>query len=55
MAKKKEEIEKRQQADVVKTGGEQIEYFQPATDVRETSDALILQFDMPGVSSRTLN
>lgn len=54
MAKKKEEIEKRQQADVVRTGGEQIEYFQPATDVRETSDALILQFDMPGVSSENI-
>jgi len=48
---KKQEIEKRQQADVVRTEGEQKEYFQPATDVRETSDALILQFDMPGVNS----
>jgi HSP20 family molecular chaperone IbpA len=48
---KKQEIEKRQQADVVRTDGDQKEYFQPATDVRETSDALILQFDMPGVNS----
>ena len=48
---KKQEIEKRQQADVARTEGEQKEYFQPATDVRETSDALILQFDMPGVNS----
>lgn len=51
---KKEEIAKRQQADVVRTGKEQAEYFQPATDVRETGEELILHFDMPGVSSQNV-
>lgn len=53
MAKNKE-IAKRPQADVVRSGPEKEEYFQPATDVREAGEELILHFDMPGVSSRNV-
>jgi HSP20 family protein len=53
MAKNKE-IAKRRQADVVRSGPEKEEYFQPATDVRETGEELILHFDMPGVSSENV-
>ncbi|MBN2316242.1 MAG: Hsp20/alpha crystallin family protein [Sedimentisphaerales bacterium] len=49
MAKK--EITKREKADVVSTEKEKAQYYQPATDVRETEKEVILQFDMPGVSS----
>lgn len=51
---KKEEIAKRQKADVIRANKEQAEYFQPATDVRETGEELILHFDMPGVSSENV-
>ena len=44
-----ESIEKRQQADVVRRD-DQAKCFQPAVDIRETPDDLVLQFDMPGVS-----
>jgi len=52
MAKK--EITKREKADVVQTVKEQTQYFQPATDVRETDKEVVLQFDMPGVSSENV-
>jgi HSP20 family protein len=52
MAKK--EITKREKADVVQTDKEQIQYFQPATDVREMDKEVVLQFDMPGVSSENV-
>ena len=52
MAKK--EITKREKADVVQTDKEQIQYFQPATDVREMDKEVVLQFDMPGVSSESV-
>jgi len=29
---------------------EHVQYFQPAVDIRETADEVVLQFDMPGVS-----
>jgi HSP20 family protein len=51
---KKEEITKRQKSDVIRANKEQAEYFQPATDVRETGEELILHFDMPGVSSENV-
>jgi HSP20 family protein len=51
---KKEEIAKRQKSDVIRANKEQAEYFQPATDVRETGEELILHFDMPGVSSENV-
>lgn len=43
-------IEKRQSGDVVRTDPEKPQYFQPSTDVRETKEQIIIQFDMPGVS-----
>ena len=45
-----QEIIKREQADAVSSGSENKKYYQPATDVRETADQVILTFDMPGVS-----
>ena len=44
------EIEKRQQADVTRANQE-AHYFQPSTDVRETEEQIVIQFDMPGVGS----
>jgi HSP20 family protein len=52
MAKK--EMTKHEKVDVVRTEKEQIKYYQPATDVRETNQEVILQFDMPGVSSENV-
>lgn len=46
-----QEIEKRQQANVVRMDQEKTGYFQPSTDVRETEDEIVIHFDMPGVSS----
>lgn len=48
-----QEIEKRQQADV-KRAPQAARYFQPSTDVRETKDQIMIQFDMPGVSSENV-
>ena len=45
-----QEIEKRQQADVTRAHQE-TRYFQPSTDVRETEEKIVIQFDMPGVGS----
>ena len=52
MAKK--EIAKHEKVNVVRTEKEQTQYYQPATDVRETDQEVILQFDMPGVSSESV-
>ena len=52
MAKK--EIAKHEKVNVVRTEKEQTQYYQPATDVRETDQEVILQFDMPGVSSENV-
>ena len=43
-------LNKREQSDVKRSNPDQIQCFQPATDIRETSDAILLRFDMPGVS-----
>ena len=48
-----QEIEKRQQADVTRATQE-THYFQPSTDVRETEQQIVIQFDMPGVSSENV-
>lgn len=48
------EITKREKADVVQTDKQQTQYFQPATDVRETEQEVVLKFDMPGVSSENV-
>ncbi|MCF7974762.1 MAG: Hsp20/alpha crystallin family protein [Phycisphaerae bacterium] len=50
-----QQIEKRQSADVARADQEKPQYFQPSTDVRETDDQIIIQFDMPGVSSDNVN
>ena len=46
-----QEIEKRKPSDVVKAQTAKKTYFQPATDVCETDNHIVIQFDMPGVSS----
>jgi len=43
-----ETLAKKEQADVVRRQ-EQTEYYQPAVDIRETPEDVIIQFDMPGV------
>ena len=44
-------LAKRDQAEVVrKESKEETVFFRPATDVFETSEAVFLRFDMPGVS-----
>ena len=44
----RDKLAKKEQADVVRRQ-EQTQYYQPAVDIRETSEEVILQFDMPGV------
>jgi len=41
-------LDKSEQADVVRRQ-EQSGYYQPAVDIKETPDEVVLQFDMPGV------
>ena len=41
-------LDKSEQADVVRRQ-EQSVYYQPAVDIKETPDEVVLQFDMPGV------
>lgn len=48
-------IEKRKPTDVVQTQPEKKTYFQPPTDVRETESHIVIQFDMPGVSSENVD
>jgi HSP20 family molecular chaperone IbpA len=44
------EMTKREQADVTRVEKDNTRYFQPATDVHETPEYIVMQFDMPGVS-----
>ena len=44
-----ETLAKKEHADVVRRK-EQADYYQPAVDIRETPEEVILQFDMPGVA-----
>ena len=44
----RDKLAKKEQADVVRRQ-EQTQHYQPAVDIRETSEEVILQFDMPGV------
>ena len=46
-----QEIVERPKADVARRDNSTETYFRPATDVWETEDAVLLKFDMPGVSS----
>jgi len=43
-----DKLEKSKQADVVRRQ-EQARYYQPAVDIKEESDKVVLHFDMPGV------
>jgi len=42
-------LEKSKQTDVVHRQ-EEARYYQPAVDIKEASDEVVLQFDMPGVA-----
>ena len=46
-----QDIEKRKTPEVVKANTNKVTYYQPSTDVRETETHIVIQFDMPGVSS----
>ena len=51
-----QEMTKREQANVTRVDKEEkTQYFQPATDVQETGEDIILRFDMPGVSSENID
>ena len=45
-----QELTKRRQNDVTPVEADKKNYFQPATDVKESKDDLVLKFDMPGVA-----
>lgn len=45
-----QEIQRRKPSEVVRAESDKKMYFQPATDVRETENHIVIQFDMPGVS-----
>ena len=46
-----QELVQRKQSEVKRREPDQKTYFRPATDIRETADAVVLKFDMPGVAS----
>ena len=43
-----EKLVKKEQADVLRRE-EKPEYYQPAVDISETSDEIVMKYDMPGV------
>ena len=47
---KTQELTKRKPNQMTSSLQDEKAYFQPATDVKETKDALVLKFDMPGVT-----
>jgi len=47
-------LAKPEQAEVVRCE-EQERYFQPATDILETTEEVVLRFDMPGVARENLD
>ena len=49
-----ETLAKKEPADVVRSE-DQKQYYQPAVDVWETPEEVILQFDMPGVSKNNVD
>ena len=49
-----QKLAKAQQAEVARRE-EQGHYFQPATDIIETVDAVVLKFDMPGVGKENVD
>jgi HSP20 family protein len=46
-----QELAERKQSEVKRREPDQKTYFRPATDIRETADAVVMKFDMPGVAS----
>jgi len=46
-----QELAQREQSEVKRRERDEKTYFRPATDIRETADAVVLKFDMPGVAS----
>jgi HSP20 family protein len=51
----KTEIEKNKNQQSAVTRREQKHTYMPATDIRETPDAVVMQFDMPGVSKENVD
>jgi len=49
-----DKLARKEQADVVRRQ-EQTQYYQPAVDIRETHEEVILQFDMPGVAKENVD
>jgi len=49
-----DKLARKEQADVVRRQ-EQTQYYQPAVDIRETPEEVILQFDMPGVAKENVD
>ena len=49
-----EAIAKKEHADVVRRK-EQTEYYQPAVDIWETPEEVVIQFDMPGVAKENVD
>lgn len=47
-------LAKKEHADVVHRQ-EQSNYYQPAVDIRETAEDVVLQFDMPGVGKHNVD
>jgi HSP20 family protein len=52
----KDKLAKTQQAEVVRRGEQEreMEYFVPAADIHETTENVVLQMDMPGVSKENV-
>jgi len=46
-----QELAQREQSEVKRREADRTTYFRPATDIRETADAVVMKFDMPGVAS----
>ncbi len=49
-----QKLERTEQSEVTRREGQK-RYFQPATDVIETADAVILKLDMPGVAKENVD
>lgn len=47
-------IAKREESEVTRRGQQGVEYYTPAVDIFETSDSIILKYDMPGVDKENL-
>jgi len=50
-----QELTQRKQADVTRKEEPRQSFYQPATDICETQNEVVLQFDMPGVSKDNIH